>query len=212
MSGRPHPAAMDVGGGWYLRDAKANLVPIGAIKATDLLMDELVHAMEVDALQLSAAIAAFKQRSFERIGEFQALLAQDFDTTIGGMKGNVTLSSFDGCAKVQIAVADRLELGPELQVAKTLIDECLVEWSADSHETVRAIVNRVFDVDKEGKISHAGLFMLLRVHSPDERWKRAMDAVRESMRVIGSKSYVRYYNRPVPTAAWRGIPLDMASA
>jgi hypothetical protein len=212
MSDKPHPAAIDVGGSWYLRDAKGSLVPIGMVKAEDLLMDELVRAELAKARWLSAALAGFKQHAFDQVGEYQALLAQEYDTTIGGKRGNITLTSFDGCAKIQVAVADLIELGPELQIAKQLIDECLREWSADSRDEIRALVDRVFAVDKEGQISHAGLFMLLRVAIPDDRWQRAMKAIRDSMRVIGSRSYVRFYHRPAPDAAWQGVSLDLASA
>ena len=39
-----------------------------------------------------------------------------------------------------------------------------------------------------------------------------MDAVRDSIRVIGSKSYVRFFEREAPDAAWRPITIDLASA
>ena len=212
MSDKPHPAAIEVNGSWYLSDAKGSLVPIGMVKAEDLLMDELVRAMRAKANWLSAALSAFKLHAFEGVGEFQALLAQQYDASIGGKKGNITLTSYDGCAKIQIAVSDLVELGPELQVAKQLIDECLREWSAESRDEIRALVDRVFAVDKEGQISHAGLFMLLRVGITDERWLRGMKAIRDSMRVIGSRTYVRFYDRPTPDGAWRPITMDLASA
>jgi hypothetical protein len=212
MSDKPHPAAIDVAGAWYLRDAKGSLVPIGLVRAEDLLMDELVRNWLGKAGELNAMLRSFKQAAFEEVGAFQALLAQHYEATIGGKKGNITLTSYDGCAKVQVAVADLLEFGPELQVAKQLIDECLREWSADSRDEIRALVDRVFAVDKDGQISHTGLFMLLRVEIPDDRWQRAMKAIRDSMRVIGSRTYVRFYDRPAPDAGWRAVALDLASA
>lgn len=212
MTDKPHPAAIDVAGAWYLRDAKGSLVPIAMVKAEDLLMDELVRSMLGKATWLSAALNSFKQHAFEGVGEFQALLAQQYGATIGGKKGNITLTSYDGCSKIQVAVSDLVELGPELQVAKQLIDECLREWSAESRDEIRALVDRVFAVDKEGQISHAGLFMLLRVGITDERWVRAMSAIRDSMRVIGSRTYVRFYHRPTADGAWRAVPMDLASA
>lgn len=212
MSEKPHPAAIDVAGAWYLRDAKGSLVPIALVKAEDLLMDELVRTMLAKAGWLSAALSAFKQHAFEGVGEFQALLAQQYEATIGGKGGNITLTSYDGCAKIQVAVADRIEFGPELQAAKQLIDACVREWSADSRDEIRALVDRVFSVEKEGQISHSGLFMLLRVPIPDERWQRAMQAIRDSMRVIGTRRYVRFYERAAPDADWRGVSLDLASA
>lgn len=212
MTDKPHPAAIDVAGSWYLSDAKASLVPISMVKAEDLLMDELVRSMVGKANAISAELTAFKQQAFESVGELQALMAQQYEAKIGGKKGNITLTSYDGRQKIQVAVSDLVELGPELQVAKQLIDECLREWSAESRDEIRALVDRVFAVDKEGQISHAGLFMLLRVGITDERWLRGMAAIRDSIRIIGSRTYVRFYDRPTPDAPWRGISMDLASA
>ncbi len=212
MTSVPHPAAIDVGGTPYLRDAKGSLVPIASIKPADLLMDETVRNILGSAKQVSAQIAAFKGETFARVGELQALFAQHYGATVGGKKGNITLVSFDGCQKVQVQVADLLEFGPELQSAKALIDECLTEWAVGSAVELRALVNRVFQVDKEGQINRAELFMLLRVEIEDERWVRAMDAIRDSIRVIGSRTYIRFYDRPAPDAPWNAVTIDMASA
>ena len=212
MDGTSHPAAIDVGGTPYLRDAKGSLVPIAAIKAADLLMDETVRGILDKAKGVSAQVAAFKGETFASVSELQALFSQHYGATVGGKKGNITLVSFDGCQKVQVQVSDLLEFGPELQSAKALIDECLTEWAVGSAVELRALVNRVFQVDKEGQINRAELFMLLRVEIQDERWLRAMDAIRDSIRVIGSRTYIRFYYRPAPDAAWQAVTIDMASA
>lgn len=212
MTGATHPAAIDVGGTLYLRDAKGSLVPIAAIKAADLLMDETVRTILADAHEVSASIAAFKARTFERVTELQALLAQHYSASVGGKKGNITLVAYNGCGRVQVQVADLLEFGPELQPAKVLIDECLTEWAEGGRVELQALVNRVFLVEKQGQINMGALFMLLRVEIQDERWNRAMDAIRDSIRVIGSRTYTRFYDRAAADAAWAGIPIDMAAA
>ena len=207
-----HPAAIEVAGTDYLRDAKGSLVPVESVKPADLLMDEVVRGVIARATDLSARIRAFKAQTFDEVAEFQALLAQDYGAAIGGKKGNITLTSFDGCRKVQVQVADLIEFGPELQAAKALIDECLSEWAASGGVELRSLVNRVFSVDKEGQINRAELFMLLRVEIADPRWVRAMDAIRDSIRVIGSRTYVRFYERDAADAPWRSVPLDIAAA
>lgn len=212
MTDATHPAAIDVAGTPYLRDAKGNLVPVASVKPVDLLMDETVRKVLDKARDVSAVVAAFKGEAFESVNELQALISQNYGATVGGKKGNITLVSFDGCQKVQVQVADLLEFGPELQAAKSLIDECLSEWAAGSGAELRALVNRVFQVDKEGHINRAELFMLMRVEIEDERWVRAMEAIRDSIRIIGSRTYVRFYDRPAPDAAWRAITIDLASA
>lgn len=208
----PHPAAIDVGGTPYLQDAKGSLVPLASVKATDLLMDESVRKIMGYARDLSAQIARFKGHTFEDVNALQALFLQEYGASVGGKKGNLTLTSFDGCQKVQVQVADLIEFGPELQAAKVLIDACLSEWSADSRVELRSLVNRVFQVDKEGQINRAELFMLMRVSIEDERWVRAMDAIRDSIRVIGSRQYVRFYDRTGPDAPWRAVTIDLAAA
>jgi hypothetical protein len=212
VSGPNHPAAIDVNGVPYLRDAKGNLVPLASVKAADLLMDETVREMVAGAGELSARVRGFKADTFERVGDLQALLAQQYDAAVGGKKGNLTLQSFDGCQKVQVQVSDLLEFGPELQAAKALIDECLRQWATGSSAEMQALVTRAFSVDKQGQINRAELFMLLRVESADERWLRAMAAIRDSIRVVGSRTYLRFYDRPAPDAPWRAVPIDIAAA
>lgn len=208
----PHPASIEVGGTAYLRDHKGALVPIATIRPADLLIDEAVRGIVGRAAVHSAAIAAFKADTFLQVTEVQALLAQQYEVKLGGAKGNTTLLSFDGCAKVQVQVADLIDFGPELLAAKGLIDECLVEWSGTAGVELQSLVNRVFSVDKQGQINRAELFMLMRSDIQDPRWLRAMDAIRDSIRVIGSKVYLRFYQRDAGDAPWRAVSIDIATA
>lgn len=202
----------EVNGRSYMTDAKGALVPVETVKPVDMLMDETVRKIMGYARDLSAQIARFKGHTFEDVNSFQALIDQEYGAKVGGKKGNITLSSYDGLMKVQVQVADLIEFGPELQAAKKLIDECLIEWSGDSRSEIRALVNRVFQVDKEGQINRAELFMLLRVAIEDERWNSAMEAIRGSIRIIGSKTYIRFYERDRPDARWQSVTIDLASA
>lgn len=215
----PQPDAASIGDGityvgarGYMADAKQRMVPLSAVKPIDKLMDETVRKMIAHARDLNAQIARFKGHCFDDVGSFQALIAQDYGATAGGAKGNVTLTSFDGCLKVQMQVADLIEFGPELQSAKALVDECLTEWGAESRDELRAVITRAFQVDKAGQINRAELFMLLRTEISDPRWQRAMDAIRDSIRIIGSKTYIRFYERPEASQAWRALSIDLAQA
>lgn len=201
-----------VNGKAYMPDAKGNLVPIETIKPADRLEDETVRKIIGYATDLSAQIGRFKEHTFDDLGAFEALLAQEYGATKGGAKGNKTFMSFDGLMKVQVQVADLIDFGAQLQIAKGLIDECLTEWAADSRPEIRAIVTRAFNTDREGKINRAEIFMLLRLDIEDERWQRAMAAIRDAMRVVGSKIYVRCHVRARPDAEWRPVTIDLAKA
>jgi Protein of unknown function (DUF3164) len=203
---------IDLDGQPYMGDAKGNLVPVRLIKQQHLMEDELVRDEIGWALALSEQVKRFKQHLFDNLGAFEALLAEQYGATIGGKKGNKTLMTHDGMFKISVQVADNIVFGPELQIAKALVDECLNEWATGSRDEIRTIVTRAFNTDKEGQINRAEIFMLLRLDIDDARWKRAMEAIRDAMRVEGSKTYVRCYMRPNVEAAWQPITIDLAKA
>lgn len=201
-----------VSGKQYMADAKGNLVPVEAIKPADRLEDEVVRKIMVFASSLSDQISRFRGHTMTDLGEFDALLQQEYNATKGGPKGNRTYQTFDGLKKVTIQIADFVDFGPQLQVAKRLLDECLTEWAADSRPEIRAVITRAFNTDKEGQVNRSEIFMLLRLDIEDARWQDAMRAIREAMRITGSKEYVRFYERAKITDGWRAVTIDMAKA
>jgi len=202
----------EIGGKTYMRDAKGALVPVELIRPQDILQDETVRRIVGYAVALSDQVARFKAHTFDDIGAFEALLEQEYGATVGGPKGNKTLMSHDGLFKVSVQVADYIDFGPELQIAKELVDECLNEWAADARPEIRAIVTRAFNTDKAGQINRAEIFMLLRLEITDPRWLKAMQAIRDAMRVVGSRTYVRCHKRKGPDAPWEPITIDLAKA
>lgn len=209
---KPETGVIVMNGREFMTDAKGRLVPLVNVSAQDKLEDETVRKIIRYAKELNAQIARFRDHTIGDMNSFDALLAQEYGVFKGGRKGNKTYHSFDGLMRVTLQVADQITFGPQLQIAKTLIDECLNEWSADSRPEIQAIVTRAFNTDQEGKINKSELFMLLRLDIPDERWNRAMDAIRASMRVTGSKEYVRFHFRERAEDEWTPITISLANA
>lgn len=202
----------EIDGSLYWANADGGLIPDAAVKTADKLQDELVRKIIGFAVPLSEQVVRFRQHSFDDVDDFVALLEQEYGSRRGGAKGNMMFTSYDGLLKVVVAVAENIVFGPELQVAKGIVDECLREWSADSRTEIRAIINRAFDVDSQGRINRNDLFSLLRLEIEDGRWQKAMQAIRDSIRVVGSKRYLRIYQRPDAKGAWQAISIDMAAA
>lgn len=212
---KPHsiPDGMiEIGDKRYMADAKGALVPVELIRPQTLLEDETVRKVMGFALAISDQIARFKGHAYEDLGEFDALLAQEYDVRKGGPKGNRSYKTHDGLFEIEIRVADQIEFGPELQIAKQLVDECLNEWSEDARPEIRAIVTKAFNTDKEGRINRSEIFTLLRLDIHDERWKRGMQAIRDAMRITGSKSYIRFWTREASDAPRTAVTIDLASA
>lgn len=195
-----------------IQDAKGRWIPVSLAKASDVLIDEQVRKIMGYAVALSDQVKRFKLHTLDDIQALVLMLAQEYQVTVGGRKGNMTFPAHDGCMKVQVQVQDRIEFGAELQIAKQLIDECLDDWASTSRPEIRTIVTRAFNTDKAGQVNRAELYMLTRLDFDDDRWKRAIQAIHDAERVVGSKEYVRFYMRPNPEAEWTAITIDLAKA
>ncbi|VVE59846.1 sulfate transporter [Pandoraea captiosa] len=196
----------------YKKDTKGRLIPVEAIKPIDMARDELVLEIVEKARAQSASLSAFKAKVFDDIGAFVQLSAERYGAKVGGQKGNITLVSFDGRYKVIRANQDTLTFDEGLQAAKALIDECVHEWTEGARSEIRALINDAFNVDREGNISTGRILSLRRLDITDAKWKRAMDALNDSVRVQCSKSYVRVYERVGDTDKYEPIPLDVSGA
>lgn len=196
----------------YMRDAKGRLVPEGLVKPQEKLEDQTVRKILGYAEELNAQISRFRGHTFDDVATFMDVLSEKYGATKGGKKGNVTLSTFDGCMKVTVQVQDFLTFGPELQVAKTMFDACITDWAEGADDKIRALVDHAFQVDQQGRINRAALFGLRRLDIDDDNWKAAVVALNDSIRIQGSREYVRFYKRANPTDAWKPVTIDLASA
>lgn len=196
----------------YWRDAKGNLTPAELVKEIDKARDALVHEWVERGRDLSKAISHFKEGIFGDVQAFIELSAEKYGAKVGGNKGNVTLISYDGKYKIQRAINESLQFDERIQAAKVLIDECLNEWSEGSRPELKALIERAFNVDKEGNLNTSRILGLRRVEIQDSRWQNAMQAISESVQVVSSKAYVRLYERVGETDQYVPIALDVAGA
>lgn len=201
---------IDIGGELGMLDATGKKVPLRLIKPQHKLEDEVVRKVFGFAAALSEQVSRFYAHTLEDAYGFVDLLAQEYGQKKGGQKGNITLTTHDGLMQVRIQNAERIDFGPELQVAKTLVDECLTEWASSARPELKAIVERAFSTDRPGQINRNEIFGLLRLEIEDARWQAAMKAVREAMKVVGSKTYVRFYRRATCEDRWVPVTIDLA--
>jgi arginine deiminase len=195
----------------FKTDALGNQIRIENIKPIDLARDALVVELVNQARVVSNQIAGYKIHAFADIEALVELSAEQYGVKMGGKKGNITMLSFDGRYKVQRAMNEHLTFDERLQAAKVLIDECLNDWTADANVNVQTIINKAFEVDKEGNINTGRVLTLRRLDIQDERWLRAMAAISDSIQSVGSKAYIRIYEREADTDKYVPISLDIAT-
>lgn len=201
-----HPTTVPSG---YWADAQGNLVPVAKIKPIDKARNKVVLDLVARAKITSEMLALFKAHTMDAIAAFVSASAAEYAKELGGTKGNVTLVSYDGRYKVVRQVAESIAFDERLQVAKGIIDECVHAWSKGSNKNIQALVNHAFQVDKTGKVSTGRVLGLRQLDIADDRWKEAMSAIADSMRVAASKSYVRFYER---NDAGEYLPISLDAA
>ena len=195
----------------YKQNAVGHLVRIETIKPVDLLRDKLVQDTISQAKVLSQASIDFKKKIEGEIEAFVTLSVEQHGAKVGGKRGNVTLTSFDGRYQVLRAVSDRIDFDEQLLAAKSLIDECLREWTKDGGEEIKTVIEGAFIEDKKGKINKTRILGLQKLHIEDERWQRAMKALSDALTVIGSCTYFRLYERD-KKGRYQQIPMDFSAA
>jgi hypothetical protein len=206
------PGTQVIGGREYMTDAKGSLIPASSVKEHDKVEDEFVRDLCARAEQQSEGLRLFKESAFREGDAFNDLLDERYGVKKRGQKGNQTFTTFDGLYEVQIAVADQISFGAGLQQAKALIDEYLQDLTKDSGDELVTLVTKAFDMGKEGKINAKALLSLKTYSFKDDRWIRAMAAIDDSIKIVGSKRYIRFSKRDRPDDKWQLIALNIAVA
>lgn len=194
----------------YMQDGKGRLVPKSNVREIDQLRDELVRDLITRVLSKQEELRQFKTHVFGELRSFVDLSAERFNVKMGGRKGNIQLSTYDGEYKVVIAVNEHINFDERLQVAKELIDQCITKWREGSRPEMQALINDAFYVDKQGQVSIARILGLRRLEIDDAKWRQAMEAITESIQVVSSKEYIRFYKRTADNS-WHPITLDFAA-
>ena len=195
----------------YWRDANDALIPVGKIKPIDKDRDQVVRQLCEQAKKASAALMAFKLTAMQAVTEFVERSLAEYDAKHGGKKGNITLFCFDGQFKIVRAMQENLVFDERLQVAQSLIAECIGTWSKGSNDNIKVLVNQAFQVDRAGKINTGRVLGLRSLKITDEKWLKAMAAISDSTRTISTKAHIRFYERDEASGEYLAITLDVAS-
>ncbi|CAM4173474.1 DUF3164 family protein [Pseudoalteromonas byunsanensis] len=187
-------------------------VPASKVSDNDKAQNALVLELVQRAKQLNAEHEHFKRGVYSQVNDFIADMAHSYNVEIGGAKGNITLTSFDGKSRVKVGVADDISFGPEILIAKELflgVVNGLLEKLDDEAQLIKDIVMNAFETDKEGQYSKAKIMELrskYRYSHKSDDWAAGMQAIDDAFIFGSTKTYVRFYERN-ELGAWIQIPL-----
>ncbi|MDI1231364.1 MAG: DUF3164 family protein [Methylobacter sp.] len=193
----------------YLRNGAGHLVPAELVSEIDKTRNDLVLDIVAKAIDLRVLLGDFKADTFGDIQAFAELSAEKYQLKLGGIKGNISLSSFDGRYQIKLSQADVKIFDERLQAAKDLVDGCIHRWTEGSRIEIKALVEHAFQTDKEGKISLGRIYSLMQLDIDDAQWMQAMQALRDSMQVVSTTAYLRIYERN-RNGKFEQLALDLA--
>lgn len=201
------PIAIPAG---FVMNAAGHLVPEHQVREHDKLRDQVARDLVEQALHIHDALARFKALALEDIADLIRISGDKYGVTLGGKKGNVSILTYDGRYKIERAQADRIVFTEEILAAKELIDQCIQTWSKGANDHLRVLVDRAFRANRQGQIKTNDVLSLLRVEIDDPDWKRAMQALRDSIQVNGQAVYIRVFQRDGMTDRYLPISLNIA--
>lgn len=201
----------EMNGRKYWEDYKGDLTAVENISKEDKARDKVVEACCAKAIKLNEQIAKTKAEITALIDEYLSTVAEKFGTE---WKGNTNIINFSQDLRVDVKVQNTIGFDEKLNVAKNLIDECVAAWSTDANPALATIVNKAFETDRKGKINREFIFKLTKMKmnakTHMEEWEKAMQLLRDSMTIEGSKPYYNFRRRK-ENGEWELITLDFAA-
>jgi hypothetical protein len=195
----------------YMKNSRGDLVRIENIKPIDLLKDQSANELAKQAIDIHMALVKFKRMALDDIQELIKTAGEKYDLKLGGDKGNITISSFNGRYKVQRTFADQINFGLELEAAKELFLRYLDEVTAGTDGEIRALIDGAFRTTNNGSLRTADLLRLLKYDIKHPNWVQACEALKDSISVDGKTVYVRVSERINDSDKYRPIPLGIAA-
>ena len=186
------------------KDAQGRLVPLYLVKPADRQRDELVNDLFVAFTRLQQGCESFRERADSEIDAHLQLVQEKYGVKNRGQSGNLVLTSYDGELRICRAVDKVVAFTDEIHAAKKLIFECVSEWTEGARDELKVVADDAFRQDKQGHLSVDRIMGLLRWNITDARWERAMQAIRDSVKVQATRQYLRFYRR-TPEGSYQHI-------
>jgi hypothetical protein len=196
----------------YWTNKKGEKVHPDMVRADDKIKHELVIGIMKKVHERRDTLASFKHEIVEDIDTYMELLRSEYNLDVmkDSKLGNITLQSFDGLVKVQVAVSQHIDFDEKLGLAKEKIDQFLKAETKDASPVLKTLVMKVFEVDKKGNINAKQVLALKSYDISEPLWLEAMSIIDDAVEIVGSKSYIRFYERNSVEDKWKNLSLNFS--
>lgn len=196
-----------------MTDAAGQSVPIAYVKPYDRLRDRTARRILARWQKAHAVLQRVKVETMADIRALQDAASKDAEKgRLGGDKGNVQFSTFDGLATVRLESRTTLEFDERLREAHRLIRQVADELAkASGQPDIAEIINAAFQTSAVGLLQKSRILALLRLKVRHPVWAQAMDLLRESIFARRGRTYLYVDLKADREAKPVTIPLDIAA-
>ena len=195
----------------YMKNSRGDLVKAENIKPIDLLKDQAAVAIAEKAKELHMELIKFKRIALDDISSLIEVAGAEHGVILGGEKGNTTLTSFDGRYKIQRSYQEKIDFGPELQVAKEMFERYAKHKEVELGEDGLILIDMAFRRSRNGQISVSRLLELLQYPIKHPDWLKACEILTQASSVVGMTVYVNVFERVNDSDRYQPIHLSLAA-
>ena len=176
-------------------------------------MEKSANKLFNSALKLHDSLKSFKEELEAICMEvYEQFLADKDIDKVGKGKGNFTWFNFDRSIKIEVSISERItfdDLG--INECKSLLNEFLDENLDSKIEVLKDMVNDAFNTSR-GNLDAKKVMNLLRYEGKikHEKFQRAMEFLKESIRRPSSKTYFRIWAKD-SSGEYHNIDLNFSS-
>lgn len=200
----------EIDGKVYCVNAAGNLVPKDQVRAFDQLRDQTVVAICERIKTLQREMSEAKRQCMEDIDAFLELSAERYGVKLGGVVGNLSLTSYDGSQRVVRSIAKTLVFDEGINAAKQLIDEFLADKVASSGDKdLTSLISSAFRL-RQGRLDVRRMMELRTYDISDPRWVKAMDIINQSLQVSSTKPLLQVQER-MPEGGYVSLVLNFST-
>lgn len=193
-------------------DAQGQAVPLSYVKPYDRERDRVATRILKRWEAEHARLARLKADTLADIAKLQEFGRDKCEVKIGGDKGNVQFSSFDGLTRVRLDARTMVEFDDRFNQAQKLILEYADDLAgATGERDIVTIIRAALTPSAGGMLARSRVIGLLRLNIKAGKWIQAMDLLRDCQFVKSGKTYIYVEARTSINDEWAMIPLDVAA-
>lgn len=170
----------------------------------DLTVNEICE----DAEEILGQLQSFKNWVFDKLDTLIKIIKE---TEKDSNQASYTFKNKSGNFKVEFKTQGVGEYDARSSEAVALISEFVTETYADDLKTKKLLMSLL--EKKNGNLDPKLVQKLYAMEDnfDNEKWKRGLALLRESYRVVTTKSYVQFFKKAEGDDAYKGIRLDFAA-